>query len=133
MTSKMERAEKKLTEVVALLGAQELAEVSGGFAHDVYRKAVDETRVDAAGSIEAHFIQRTDRSMYRGESPDQCIIDMLTEQAETAEDGTVTEPLITDPALRQLGVDFGQDGVSDDFRQGIRFALMCLGSLDYDI
>jgi hypothetical protein len=133
MASKMEKAEKKVQEIVALLGAQELAEISGGFAEDVYRKAVDETRIEAAGSVEAHFLNTTNRTMYRGETPDRCIIDMLTEQPEVQKDGTVIEPLVTDPKLRQLGTDFGLDGVSDDFRQGMKFALMLVGSLDYDI
>lgn len=133
MTSKMERAEKKSQEIIELLGAQELAEISGGFAHDVYRKAIDETRVDAATAVEAHFLRTTNRGTYAGQTPDHCIIQMLTEEPETAKDGTVIEPLVTDEKLRQLGVDFGLDGVSDDFRQGIKFAALMIGSLDYDI
>lgn len=131
-TSKMEQAERKLDQVAAMLNAQELAELSGGFALEVYSKAMNESRVEIAEAVEAQFLRRTGRSTYRGESPDQCIIDLLTEQPEVGKDGEVIPPFITDEKLRALGVDFATDGVSDEFRAGIRFALLLVGNTEYE-
>ncbi|MFC0437674.1 hypothetical protein [Kutzneria buriramensis] len=133
MTSKLEQASKKMDQIIAMLGAQDLAEIAGGLAHDVYLKAVDETRVEVAKGVEAHMLSTKDRGMYNGESPDYCIVQMLTEEPTTEKDGTVTPPLVTDEKLRELGKDFALDGVDDVFRQGMKFALLLVGSLDYDI
>jgi hypothetical protein len=134
MTSKLDKASEKMDQIIAMLGAQDLAELAGGLAHDVYLKAIDESRVEVAKAVEDQFLSTRKRDTYQGASPDQCIIDLLTEQPEIdKKTGAEIPPFITDPKLRELGTDFALDGVSDEFRQGIRFALLLVGNTDYDV
>jgi hypothetical protein len=100
----------------------------------VARRSEQDTRRDVAQAIKAQFLSTTNRATYLGKSPDHCIIEVLTEEPMVDKDnGKTVQPLVQDAKMRQLGVDFGQDGVSEDFRAGIRFALLLVGDLDYEL
>lgn len=85
--------------------------------------AVSETRRDAADAIEEHFLQPSGRTVYGGKTPDECILDVLTDDAPD-------NPLAGIARLAAAGERFRHDGVSEDFRAGLLMAVRLIGSVD---
>lgn len=102
--------------------ASDLEGQIASLAEDLRSLTIRETRTDIADGIKAQFLgsRRVSRTTFRGASPDDCILEALA------------DPTFQDTPLQALHERFSNDGVSDDFRAGIAFALRLVADQDYE-
>ncbi len=108
---------------MAKKSVSELVDQVAVLAEEIGKQAVAETRRDVARQVEEHFLggKNVSRTVYDGASPDDCIVYALGEY-----------PTMTHPDLTAAFVRFDADGVSDDFRAGILFAVRLFADSEYD-
>ncbi|GAB3916228.1 hypothetical protein ACFQ1S_20965 [Kibdelosporangium lantanae] len=101
--------------------SEDLVDEMTGMAAEIRRLAVAETRRDLAAGIEEHFLgTKSSRKGYTG-TPDECVIEALDDF-----------PTMRDPRLLAIRERLATDGVTDDFRAGIVFALRLVADDEYD-
>lgn len=81
----------------------------GALAEAMRDRAITETRRDVADALRERFLDQAGRSTCGGASPDDCIIEALDAMG--------------DQQLTAMRNRFNDEGVSDDFRAGIAFAI----------
>lgn len=103
--------------------SSDLAEELAGLGEEIRQRAIAETRKDIAEEVAAHFLggPRVARRTYGGTSPDDCIVEALAD-FET----------LRDPRLQSARDRFEEQGVSDDFRAGVLFAVRLFADPHYD-
>jgi hypothetical protein len=84
---------------------------------DIAYRVAGETREYLAVGIEAHYLTGP-RSRWTDSTADAHIVETL---AET-----------TDPQFQELGRRFAAAGVSEDFRAGLRLAVLLIRDLDHE-
>lgn len=106
--------------------AEEMSEEIAVLIEDMREKAVRETRKDVADAIEEQFLgkPRVSRSMYNGASPDTCILEFLNDDYP---------PLAKERRLQGLLDRFNEDGITDDFRAGILFAVRLAADPEFEL
>ena len=95
--------------------SSDLAAQIADLADDLQRLTVREVRTDLSNEIEDRFLKG------RRVSSDDSVIEALTDF-----------PTMKDPRLQGLRQRFENDGVSDDFRAGLLFALRLVGDQVYE-
>lgn len=106
---------------MARKSASDLVEDLAGLGEEILKRAIAETRSDVAAQVEDQFLGTKNRKMYSGAAADDCIVSALADF-----------PTMTDARLQALRERFETDGVSDDFRAGILFAVRLVADKDYD-
>lgn len=101
--------------------SQDLAEDIAGIAEQIRDRAIAETRKDVADSLKEQYLgdKRVPRSTFSGSSPDDCIIETLK--------------FMSDAQLKALHDRFSSEGVSEDFRAGLLFAIRLAGDPNYEL
>jgi hypothetical protein len=108
---------------MAKKSAADLVEELAGAGEEIRQRAVAETRKYVALELEEQFLgtARASRSTYGGANPDDCIVEALAEFSS-----------LCDPRLQAVRARFEEDGVSDDFRAGVLFAVRLLADPEFD-
>ncbi len=100
--------------------ASGIADQIAGLAEKLQATATTEARTGLARHIEAHFLTETGRAAFSNVAPDDSVTEALAW-------GTMQ-----DPRLQALRDRFETDGVSEDFRAGLLFALRLVADTEYD-
>ena len=103
--------------------ANDIADQIADLASQLQETTVAEVRTDLAEGIENHFLGRrgVSRTTYEGRSADDCVIDALADF-----------PTLTDKRLQALRDRFENEGVSDDFKAGLLFAIRLVADKGYE-
>uniref|UniRef100_UPI0037C5C900 hypothetical protein n=1 Tax=Amycolatopsis benzoatilytica TaxID=346045 RepID=UPI0037C5C900 len=110
---------------MAKKSASELADELAGLGEEIVKRATAETRKYVAQEIEEQFLgtPRAARKTYCGRTPDDCIMDALTDDEAAS---------LKDARLQAVRERFEEDGPSDDFRAGILFAVRLFADPTFD-
>lgn len=102
--------------------ASDLSECLGWLGDEIEKRAAAQTREEIADALRDSFIDRSHTSCKYSDTPDDSITEALRESKKT-----------TGRRFQGLTDRFDNDGVSDDFRLGLEFAIAMIRDPEFEL
>lgn len=102
--------------------ADELTESLGWLGEEIQKRAAAQTRDEVADALRDSFIDRSRTSVKYADTPDESITGALRESKTT-----------TGRRFQGLADRFDTDGVPDDFRLGLEFAIAMIRDSEFEL
>ncbi|WP_410666429.1 hypothetical protein [Amycolatopsis sp. lyj-84] len=99
--------------------ASDLSESLGWLGEEIQKRAVDQTREEVADALRDTFLDRSRTSVKYSYSPDEAIVSMLRE--------------VKGGQFEGLADRFETDGVPNDFRLGLEFAIALTRDTEFEL
>jgi len=103
--------------------ANDLSECLGWLGEEIQKRATAQTREEVADALRDTFLDRSHTTVKYTDTPDDAIVDSLRLSKETK--GRLR--------LQGLADRFDNDGVTEDFRLGIAFAVAMIRDSEFEL